>query len=813
MTMAGSSTGGNMKYPMSAIDWAFLQTESTSRLAHVAGLWIFKLPKGYRKNFFREFMHGLEDWTAATPPFNLKLSDSRLELPGWVEDENLDIDYHVRLAALPKPGSIEQLTNLVARIHSHQLDRSRPLWECYLIEGLKDRHIAIYFKFHHAMADGISGMDYMLAPLSTSARKIARRATWQPVAESAAPRKPASLLDRLGKTSASLLQQVKTLPELSATIAGAGLDALNLREHKSPPPFTAPRTPMNRSITPQRRLALQTISLSRVKAIGSKTRTTVNDVVLALCSGALQRYLAEKDQLPTRSLAAWVPVSLRDAGQKEAGNQVSVAICSLATDVADPLERLHRIRDSAHAAIGEIRGRSRQTTGNYTLLLGGLMLLTQELGLSDRIAHPANVVVSNVRGSSRPLFLNGARLVGQFPVSMLSDGQALNITVTSHDDSLDFGLLSCPDAVPEVNLIAEYLAQAATDLETAIGNADKKRTGAGGIRKSGRSENGVNGLVAALEEVPADALGKAVAGEKLSSKAAAALRKSLQNLESATDAVRGSNAGYGRREGLDGPDPALMKAQAPIWNVLMDRYFRLEIDGWDHLPNEPSLLIGVHSGGPLTMDAWTVALAWWRRFGDSRPLHGTAHDVLMNSPGLGRYFRRLGVISPTRENIAAAFAKGDDVILWPGGEVDAFRAWSKRDTAVLGGRKGFIRLAMREGVPIVPVATVGGHDTLFVLSEGRGIARALGLKKRLRSDVAPITFSIPFGISLHLTPFQHIPLPAKIRTEFLPALAVDTDPERIDDQKYVDRKYAQIERALQKGMDKLAKRRKFPVLG
>jgi 1-acyl-sn-glycerol-3-phosphate acyltransferase len=293
------------------------------------------------------------------------------------------------------------------------------------------------------------------------------------------------------------------------------------------------------------------------------------------------------------------------------------------------------------------------------------------------------------------------------------------------------------------------------------------------------------------------------------------LRQSLERLDAATAAVRDkdSTGSTPKREGLDGPDPALLKAQAPIWNVLMDRYFRLEIDGWENIPDDPSLVIGVHSGGPLTMDAWTVALAWWRHFGEAKPLHGTAHDVLMNAPGLGRYFRRLGVISPTKENIAAAFAKGDSVILWPGGEVDAFRSWTKRDKVVLGGRRGFIRLAMREGVPIIPVATVGGHDTLFVLSEGRGIAKALGLKKRLRSEVAPITFSIPFGVALHLTPFQHIPLPAKIRTSFLEPIELDHDPDRLNDQKYVDKKYAEIEDALQEGMNRLAKRRKFPVLG
>ena len=267
------------------------------------------------------------------------------------------------------------------------------------------------------------------------------------------------------------------------------------------------------------------------------------------------------------------------------------------------------------------------------------------------------------------------------------------------------------------------------------------------------------------------------------------------------------------RESLNGPDPKLMEKQSGIWNQLMDRYFRLEIGGFDKLPEEPCLLIGVHSGGPLTMDAWTVVMAWWRNFGESRKLHGTAHDVLMNAPVLGKYIRRLGVISPSRENIQAAFDKGDDVVLWPGGELDSYRSWTKRDKAVLGGRKGFIRMAMRAGVPIVPVATVGGHDTMFVLSEGRGLAKLLKLKERMRSDVAPITLSWPLGIALHLTPLQHIPLPAKIRTELLEPIYLDSDPARLDDQEYVDSVYEDIESRIQAAMDELAEKRRFPIFG
>ena len=240
---------------------------------------------------------------------------------------------------------------------------------------------------------------------------------------------------------------------------------------------------------------------------------------------------------------------------------------------------------------------------------------------------------------------------------------------------------------------------------------------------------------------------------------------------------------------LDGPNQTLMRAQKPVWDVLCKYYFRLETSGWERLPEETSLLIGNHSGGSLTMDAWTFVFAWWRRFGTERVLHPTAHDVLMAAPGLGDYFRQVGVIPASRQGVTAALSAGCDVIIWPGGDVDAMRNWRRRDEAVLGGRKGFVRTAIRSGVPIVPVATVGGHDTAFVLSEGRWIANGLdrvsGLKKKLRGSRLPIVLGFPFGLTIETIP-THLPLPAKIRTELLDPIHVDHDPERVNDREYVN---------------------------
>lgn len=268
----------------------------------------------------------------------------------------------------------------------------------------------------------------------------------------------------------------------------------------------------------------------------------------------------------------------------------------------------------------------------------------------------------------------------------------------------------------------------------------------------------------------------------------------------------------GREPNLAGQSERFQRVNRPIWNFLNDYYFRLEVDGWDRIPDEPALLIGIHSGGSLTMDAWTLVEAWNRHFDGKRILHGTAHDVLMAAPGLGDYFRAAGVIPASRRGVGAALAAGHDVVVWPGGEMDAMRNWRKRDQAVLGGRKGFVRQAMRSGVPIVPVATIGGHDTVFVLSEGRFLARWTGLGKRLRGANMPIIAGFPFPFAIEILP-AHIPLPAKIRTEFLDPIEVDHDPERLDDQPYVDKIYEQVESAIQSGMDRLAKKRKFPILG
>ncbi len=260
---------------------------------------------------------------------------------------------------------------------------------------------------------------------------------------------------------------------------------------------------------------------------------------------------------------------------------------------------------------------------------------------------------------------------------------------------------------------------------------------------------------------------------------------------------------------LSGQDEATLQRQKFFWNVLVDYWFRMEIDGWENIPEPPALLVGIHSGAPFVWDAWTVGLQWWRRFGQDRPLHGTAHDALMAIPLFGRYFRCMGVLPAAPDAIATALAEGRDVALWPGGEVDSLRPWRERDCANLAGRKGFVKMAIRAGVPIVPIATVGGADAMPVLIRGDRLSKALKLDRVLRLKVFPLAVSLPWGIAPAALP--QLPLPAKIRTRFMPAVELDHDPSRADDDEYVDRKYHEVEDAIQDGMDALARKRALPL--
>jgi 1-acyl-sn-glycerol-3-phosphate acyltransferase len=259
------------------------------------------------------------------------------------------------------------------------------------------------------------------------------------------------------------------------------------------------------------------------------------------------------------------------------------------------------------------------------------------------------------------------------------------------------------------------------------------------------------------------------------------------------------------------PDAGFINLQSPFWDFLVDRYFRLEVRGWNRLPEAPALLVGVHAGGILPIDAYAFGYAWFRKFKRTRPLHGTAHDFLMTAPVLGDYLRRTGTVPASPEGVTAALEAQHDVIVYPGGDVDSLRPWTKRDEVVFAGRKGFVRQAIRSGVPIVPLAQSGAADTLIVLAGGQRIAKLLLLDKLFRAKAFPISLGFPLGIAPGIIP--QIPLPAKLRSEILQPVDVGDDPEREDDDEFVERKAREVVESIQTGMRRLARARRFPLFG
>ena len=255
-----------------------------------------------------------------------------------------------------------------------------------------------------------------------------------------------------------------------------------------------------------------------------------------------------------------------------------------------------------------------------------------------------------------------------------------------------------------------------------------------------------------------------------------------------------------------------MERQKYLWNPLIDYWFRMEVEGWEHIPEPPVLLVGIHSGAPFVWDAWTVGIHWWRRFGRTRPLHGTAHDALMAAPGIGAYFRRMGVLPAAPDSMSAALAAGHDVALWPGGEIDSLRPWTKRDEAILAGRKGFVRLAIRTGVPIVPIATVGGPDAMPVLASGRRLARWLQLDKVARLKMLPDRAAGAVGhLARRCCPRcrcrRRSAPPSRSPSSSTPTPSAPTTTTTST------RKYDEVQGRIQAGMDALARRRAFPLFG
>jgi diacylglycerol O-acyltransferase / wax synthase len=448
---------------MSPTDSMFLIGESREHPMHVAGLQLFKPPEGSGPDFIRDLHETIVENEDFQPTF--RKHPGRL-LGGianvtWAFDDDVDIDYHLRRSGLPRPGRIRELLELTSRLHGTLLDRHRPLWEASLVEGLEDGRFAVYTKIHHSLLDGISAQRLMIRSMTPDPDDREVRVPW-----ALGPK------HRSKGRSPSALQSITGMVGAAASLGPSALSVARaaLLEQQLTLPFRAPKTMFNVPIGGARRVAAQTWPLARFRAIKSAAGVTVNDVVLAMCSGALRAYLVERDALPDAPLVAMVPVSLRAEDEQDAGgNMVGTILCNLATDTADPAQRLDAINTSMldnKKVFAELP--RNQALALSAFLTSGIALALVP-GFVSSAPPPFNIVISNVPGAREPMYWRGARLDGNYPLSIALDGQALNITLTNNADNLDFGLVGCRRSVPHLQRLLIHLEDSLAGLEKAVG--------------------------------------------------------------------------------------------------------------------------------------------------------------------------------------------------------------------------------------------------------------------------------------------------------------------------------------------------------
>jgi len=476
---------------LSGLDAAFLYLETPTTYGHVTGLMIFDRPS--RRFDPRAAVNEVyASLIGRIEPMRRRLAEVPfgLDHPYWIADEHFDLDFHLRALDLPAPGNREQLADQVARIVGRPLDRRRPLWEVYVIDGLADHQWALLTKYHHATIDGAAGQLLLAEVLSTDPTAPAPPPSppWdaEPMPSSTELLKLAaanlavnpakavrtqlrivrSAAQALGLTSVSATAAAASnLVRRAAGMPGRAGSATDERPKISLPATPAPPTPWNRAITPHRRFAMRSTSLDDVKRVKHATGGTVNDVVMAVCAGALRHYLADHDALPDRPLRAMVPVSVRTGDEADPWtNRVSAIIADLPTDVDDPLERVARCRAAMASAKRQLELVPAEALIDITrysppVVSTAASRLVSQLRLADRVnVLPVNVVISNVPGPREPLYFRGARMQHQFPVSIVTDGQGLNITVQSYLDRLDFGLIADRDLLPDLSDLADLHA-------------------------------------------------------------------------------------------------------------------------------------------------------------------------------------------------------------------------------------------------------------------------------------------------------------------------------------------------------------------
>ena len=453
---------------ISPTDSMFLVGESREHPMHVAGLALFEPPAGAGDDFVRDIYEQMSKADDFQPTFRkhpARMMGGITNLM-WAIDDDVDLDYHLRRSALPRPGRVRDLLELTSRLHGTLLDRHRPLWETHLIEGLDDGRFAVYSKFQHSLIDGVSAQRLLMRAMTTDPYDREVRVPW-------------TLKPLGGRSRAEVAKPspVRTALDAAGSLAGLAPTTLSLAkaaliEQQLTLPFRAPKTMFNVNIGGARRVAAQSWPLERIRTVKSAASagTTVNDVVLAMCAGALRAYLSEQDALPDTPLIAMVPVSLRSEDEQDAGgNMVGTILCNLATHIDDPAARLDVISTSMRDNKSVFADLGRTQALALSAFLSSGIAFGLVPGFVSTAPPPFNIVISNVPGAREPMYWGGARLDGNYPFSIPLDGQALNITLTNNADNLDFGLAGGRREVPHMQRLLLHLEESLAGLEQSVG--------------------------------------------------------------------------------------------------------------------------------------------------------------------------------------------------------------------------------------------------------------------------------------------------------------------------------------------------------
>jgi diacylglycerol O-acyltransferase len=458
-------------------DAGWLYAESHRTPMHVGVLATFSMPEDADECYLEDLVNRWREVRTFQPPFNYRLHMT--PVPRWEQlaDEDIDLDYHFRHSAVPSPGGERALGVLVSRLHSQQLDRRYPLWECHVIEGVAEGKWSMYMKVHHSQIDGVGGVRLARRMFSADPETRDMLPMWAVGThgpdQSGLPPKPrpssnGSQPNGSGVPSLGLRSTVSALGSLTKTyletFTGAAPEARAV-------PFRSPRSVLNKRIQAPRRFATQNYEVDRLKRVAKAAEGSLNDVFLAICGGALRRYLSELGELPRESLTANVPVSVRQEGEAGVGNAITFLYAKLGTDIEDPVERIQAIRESTQLGKSRLPKASGAVMDGYTAVLMGPFLGQAVLGVGGYGPPASNIVISNVPGFQEQRYMEGSQLEEYYPLSLLFHGQALNITAVSNANSFCIGFTGCRNTLPHLQRIAVHTGEALAELETALGLA------------------------------------------------------------------------------------------------------------------------------------------------------------------------------------------------------------------------------------------------------------------------------------------------------------------------------------------------------